>query len=103
MSSELDALRAEVDRLRADAGPKGDWVCDTCNFFLHTRVIDVANGRIGVPRVQQIPDCPNDGEPMRPSVRETDPHSARSADRRQDFLRDQPWEASTTVWMPPRT
>lgn len=57
-------MHLEIKRLR-QAGPQGEWHCDTCGFDLHSRVIDASTGNIGTPIAQEVPPCQNGCGTMR--------------------------------------
>jgi len=64
-ATEAEKWKAEAKRIKYD-GPRGHWKCDECDFALMVQAINVAQGTIGVLRVQQVPDCSNCNTPMRP-------------------------------------
>lgn len=73
-ATAIDALRRELVRSedafeqvkRERTGPPGDWLCDQCGFVCHSRAIDATTGNIGVPRIQQVPECSNGCGLLRP-------------------------------------
>lgn len=64
-------------------GPPGEWICDECDFRLHSRIINATTGDIGAPRVQEIPSCENECGLMR---RVTWQEDAEAGNRTLDWL-----------------
>jgi len=61
----IDNLKVEIERIKYD-GPQGSWMCDYCDLFIVSQVINVQQGTVGIPRIQKIPDCSSGCGPMRP-------------------------------------
>ena len=58
--TELATLRAKLEEARAIAYVPNIWICDGCNLVMSREFFDPGSGEVGQPRVQEVPDCPNE-------------------------------------------
>lgn len=97
LKTELAQAREERDRLNHRVYMLGTWKCDKCNFEQNTRIINPAMGTIGVPTLEEIQVCPNDGETMRRVTWEECAASNYEAATRFLNEREEAWKERDTL------
>ena len=86
VAEHVTELREQLAEAQALAYVPNIWVCDLCPLIMNVQTISMESGNIGTPTVQSIPECPNDGKPIR---RQTWRENANShADGNEHLLKE---------------